>query len=96
MAFYDADSIRVTSQGYVAVWDKKKASPNTILKSKVLDYVIGLVEADCSLRKLHYIQATFFFEVGDSDSLGASPWRFVIPDSVNDTLLIKVCRAAGK
>jgi hypothetical protein len=102
--FYDLQSIRRVSKNVAQVWEKMIFLEKGVqiwtqkqgLEFKKLSYSLCLKEFDCNEQKSRQLSLTLYDQNGkviSSSGNYISPWDFIVPGSVGESLFNIVCNS---
>ncbi len=95
-AYYNAESINHTSEGFVQVWDKYVFIKKTIQREEIMKQTKVLNEIDCANKRSRLLSVTSYNtygEVIENYNFDKSPsdWTDITPDSIFENLYNIVC-----
>ena len=97
--YYDKDSIIQVSENVIRVWTKWKWSEGGEVDGFKFTAISALVEINCHLRELRYLNVFYCLDIGiyykGIDSLYhtyPTEWKSMIPGSLNEILFKNVYR----
>jgi hypothetical protein len=100
--YYDAQSITRTSQNIVEVWTRWNFTERGITECvkylgkeyENVSYLLLLEEINCAEKKMRLLSVSYYDNNGVTITSNDSPqeWRFINPDSLNESLHKKVCK----